>query len=396
MNVVLFTEVMSPYVSGISSYVEVLRKGLSKLGHKVMIVTSSLHVSKTVIKNGVIRCPAKESSNKYGYECKNVRDESVMRLLAQFVPDVVHIQTDTRIGYLGLNAADRFRCPVVFTVHDYYLDRFAGESKPVWQFKTYFEKKHFCDMIDNANIITSSNSRASEFVRDAGRNRRVMLIPNGTDKSRFDYRKCGKEAVAKIRRRLSLPEDALVALFAGDLSIDKNLEFVLSAFSRKLTRADKIHLLIVGGGAELSYLRELCKKLHISDRVHFSGVISHNIMPQVYSACDVYVCSSDDGLMSMSFVEAMSCGLPVLVRRDEDGHVDSMITHNVNGFIYKTRNDFAEYLKNVAALPDDKKAKMRFIVRNSIENSDAEYMAKNTANAYRQAMKAFNINIDIH
>ena len=201
MNVVLFTEIMSPYVSGISSYVEVLRKGLSKLGHKVMIVTSSLHVSKTVIKNGVIRCPAKESSNKYGYECKNVRDESVMRLLAQFVPDVVHIQTDTRIGYLGLNAADRFRCPVVFTVHDYYLDRFAGESKPVWQFKTYFEKKHFCDMIDNANIITSSNSRASEFVRDAGRNRRVMLIPNGTDKSRFDYRKCGKEAVAKLTSR---------------------------------------------------------------------------------------------------------------------------------------------------------------------------------------------------
>ena len=396
MQIAIFTEVMSPYVSGISSYVEVLRKGLTELGHGVVIVTSSVHVTKTVMKKGVIRCPAKKSPNKYGYECKDVRDESVMRLLQEFRPDIVHIQTDTRIGYLGLHAADRFRCPVVFTVHDYYLDRFASDrSKLVWQFKTYFEKKHFCDMLDNAEIITSSNSRASEFVKDAGRERTVILIPNGTDKSRFDYRKSGEEAVSKIRKSMGLPKNALVAVFAGDLSVDKNLEFVLSAFSSKLSPTDPIHLLIVGGGTELEHLKSLSKKLKISDRVHFAGVVAHSIMPQIYSACDVYVCSSEDGLMSMSFVEAMACGLPVLVRENEDRHISSMIDHGVNGFIYRSRIDFAKYLRDVEALPADKKAKMRFIVRNSMKRTDALNMARSTENAYLQAQKAFRLSTEL-
>ena len=131
MNVVLFTEVMSPYVSGISSYVEVLRKGLSKLGHKVMIVTSSLHVSKTVIKNGVIRCPAKESSNKYGYECKNVRDESVMRLLAQFVPDVVHIQTSDLTPQTGSAAPWFSRCMITTSTDLQANQSLSGSSRRI-------------------------------------------------------------------------------------------------------------------------------------------------------------------------------------------------------------------------------------------------------------------------
>lgn len=395
MNIAIFTEVTAPYVSGISSYVEVLQKGLARLGHNVVIVTSSPHIDRTVMKNGIIRCPAKKKHNKYGYECKNVRDTVVMELLDKFRPEIVHIQTDTRIGYLGLNAADRYRCPVVFTIHDYYSDRFAGENRLVWLIKTFFEKRHFIDMIDNAQVITSSNSRASEFIRDTGRRRRVMLIHNGTDKTRFDYRKCGDEAVAKMRNRLGVPKDAFVAVFAGDLSVDKNLEFVLSAFSRKLGKNENIHLLIVGGGTELEYLRELCVKMKISDRVHFPGVVAHSIMPQVYSACDVYVCSSEDGLMSMSFVEAMACGLPVLVKEDKDDHVNSMIEQNVNGFVFRTREELAGYLRKLRSLPKDKRAKLRFIVRNSMNKTDSEYMAKRTEKAYLHAMKAMKINVHI-
>lgn len=395
MNIAIFTEVMAPYVSGISSYVEVLRKGLAQLGHRVVIVTSSTHIDKTVMKNGVIRCPAKKKHNKYGYECKNVRDPGVMELLDRFHPEIVHIQTDTRIGYLGLNVADRYRCPVVFTIHDYYSDRFAGENRLVWQIKTFFERRHFGDMIDNAQVITSSNSRAAEFIKDTGRRRRVMLIHNGTDKTLFDYRKCGRDAVAKMRRRLGVPKDSFTAVFAGDLSVDKNLEFVLSAFAKKLSKNDNIHLLIVGGGTELDYLKELCVKMKISDRVHFTGVLAHSIMPQVYSACDVYVCSSEDGLMSMSFVEAMACGLPVLVRADDDGHVKTMIEHNVNGFVFKTREDLAGYLRKLSSLSDEKRAKLRFIVRNSMNKTDSEYMAKRTEKAYLHAVKAMRINVNI-
>ena len=41
MRILIFTEVLAPYVSGISSYVDVLKNGLEELSHQVLIVTSS-------------------------------------------------------------------------------------------------------------------------------------------------------------------------------------------------------------------------------------------------------------------------------------------------------------------------------------------------------------------
>ncbi len=396
MNVAIFTEVLAPYVCGISSYVDVLKKGLEALGNKVIIVTSSLHTDRSVFKEGIVRCPAKKSMNKYGYQCKNINDKYVMKFLTKFKPDVIHIQTDTKIGYMALNIADKLRCPVVFSVHDYYSDRFASDSSVVtWRIKTFFEKKHFCDMIDNANIIASSNKRAASFVRAAGRNRKVRLIPSATDRSEFDYKNSSGEAVRKLRKKLGLPLNAVVAVFAGNLSVDKNLEFMLSAFSRHIKKTDNIHLLIVGDGTETEHLKALCGKFKIRECVHFAGAVAHSLMPAIYSACDIYVCSSDDSLMSMSFVEAMSCGLPVLVKEDKEKFAYNMIKDGVNGFVCKNEAGFAKYLKKLSSFEPHEKRQMRRIVRKSMVDTDAEYMAKCTVKVYEQAIKSFNLNINI-
>lgn len=390
MRIAIFTEVMSPYVCGISSYVDVLRKGLAAIGHDVLVITSSLHTDQAFLKGGIVRCPAKKSKNKYGFECKNIDDKYVLKYIMRFKPDLVHIQTDTRIGYMGLEVADKLNIPVVFSVHDYYLDRFASDkSKLIWNFRTYFEKKHFCDMIDNAQVIISSNKRASVFIHEAGRDRKVWLVPSATDKKRFDYRRSSPEANAKLREKLGLPLDGIVAVFAGELSVDKNLEFVLTAFSRNIRKSDNIHFLIVGDGSEYEYLRSLCTKLRINDRVHFTGKVAHSIMPEIYAACDVYVCSSDDGLMSMSFVEAMSCGLPVLVKEDKEKYVYNMINDGVNGFTYKSTGDFAGYLRKIASFGSAKIERMKHIVRSSMKKIDAEYMASCTEKAYRRAAEVY-------
>lgn len=390
MNIAIFTEVTEPVVSGISSYTEVLRRGLENLGHKVLIVTSSIHTKKTYRKSGVVRCPAKKSGNKYGHECISISDDYVEKTLARFGTDIIHIQTDTKIGYMGLLMADRLRCPVVFTIHDYYMDRYASEkSQLVWRIRTWFEKRHFCDMLDNAQIITSSNKRAAYFIRSAERKRKVWLIPSATDRSVFDYRNASPEAIAKMRQKLHVPEDAVVAVFAGDLSIEKNLEFFLAAFSKYLKRKDNIHLLIVGSGSELEHLKKITSRFHLNDRVHFTGSVAHRIMPAIYSSCDIYVCSSDDSLMSMSFVEAMSCGLPILVKEDKEKYVYNMIKEGVNGFVYKDGEGFAGYLKKMAEFDDATKQQLKLIVRKSMKNTDANYMAKCTVQAYEQAIKIF-------
>lgn len=388
MRIAIFTEVFAPYVCGISSYVEVLKRGLESMSNQVLIVTSSLHTEKIVFKDGIIRCPAKKSKNKYGYECKKYDDRKIYNLVSKFKPDIIHIHTDTKIGYMGIFIADKLNRPVVFTVHDFFLDRFAcNKSKILWNVKTYFEKKHFRDMIDNADVITSSCERAVSFVRKADRKRKVILVPSNTNMEFFDYKKTPYQTSLKIRQKLGFDEKSEIAVFAGNLSVEKNLEFILSAFSKYIKKSDNIKFLIVGDGTETEYLKDVCKKLKISDRIKFTGMVAHTIMPQIYSSCDVYVCSSDDSLMSMSVAEAVACGLPVLIREDREKYVHSMIQNGISGFVYITQVDFADKLKKLASMTMSQKNILKNVVRRTLDDTSTDAMAQQMVNSYNKAIK---------
>lgn len=392
MRVAIFTEVLSPYVCGIASYVEILKRGLEDLSHQVLIVTSSIHTKKPVFKDGILRCPAKKSNNIFGYECKKADDSKAFEMVRKFKPDVIHIHTDTKIGYMGLIVADKLNRPVVFTIHDYYMDRFAyNNSKTIWNIKTYFEKRHFRDMIDNADIVTSSCKRANEFARKADRDINVTIIPSNTDKVRFDYQRTPSQTVEKIREKLHLSPDATVAVFAGTLSIEKNIGFILNAFAKYIDRSDNIQLLIVGDGTETEYLKSICRKFRITDRVRFAGKVAHSIMPEIYSACDIYVCSSDDSLMSMSVVEAIACGLPVLIKEDNEKYVYDMIIHGVNGFAYITQADLTNKIKKLASLNESGKIRLKNVVRRTLDDIPNYRMARYTVKSYEKAIKIYNM-----
>ncbi len=390
MRVLIFTEVLAPYVSGVASYVEVLKKGLESLSHQVLIVTSSPHIKDAFYKDGIIRCPAKKVNNKYGFECKNYRDPKLVAFISAFKPDVVHIHTDTKIGYLGLMVADKCNRPVVFTIHDFFMDRVAADSSQMlWNIRIFFEKRHFCDMLDSSDVVTSSCSRAALFVQKADRQRKVMLIRSNTDTEKFDYRSATKATITKMRQKLGIPENDTVAVFAGKLTVEKNLEFVLTAFAKHIELSDHIHLLLVGDGTETDYLKRLSRTLKIQDMVTFAGAVANNIMPEIYSACDIYVCSSEDGLMSMSFMEAMACGLPVLVKEDKEKIVNKTISHGVNGFVFEKQSEFARYLKTLASLDEKKRSRIRQIVRDSLATTDDTNMARQYIKAYTIALKAY-------
>jgi len=382
MRILIFTEVFTPNVCGVSSYVEVLKKGLENLSHTVLIVTSSTNVEKAYYNKGVIICPAKKVNNKYGHECKKIDDPNVLKFLCNFKPDVVHIHTDTKIGYMGLEVGDIAKARIVYTIHDYFLDRFANENKFLWIIKTIFEKKHFIDMLDTTDAVTSSCIRADIFIKRVKRKNPVYVVPCGVDNELFDYRKFDEQNIQNIRKKYNLSLTSTVAVFAGSLSVEKNIEFALSSFSKYIKEDDKIQLLIVGDGTETEYLKNICKKLNIENMIFFAGTVPNVNMPEIYSACDMYVCSYDDGLMSMSFGEAMSCGLPVLIKEDKEKIVYEMIQDGVNGFVYKTEEEFANYLKIFSTLEPKKIKKIKSIVRNTISTDSCTEMAKKYVNIY--------------
>lgn len=389
MRIAIFSEIFTPYISGISSYIEVQKKGLIDLGHEVLIVTSNPRIKKPVLKDGILRCPAKKSHNQFGMACKNINERHTVKMILNFKPDIIHIHTDTPIGEMGYMIADKLHIPSVFTIHDFYLERFVSEpSNFLKKIKTRFALHRFRDALDNTTLISSSCMRAAEYVEAAGRQNRIFLVPVNTDKVQFDYRLVPTQTIEKIRSKMRIPNNKTVAVFAGRIEADKNLKYLLKEWKQYIAEEDNLHLLIVGDGSEIPNLRHLVRKYHIGRMVTFTGEVAHNYMPELFSACDVYVSGDDGGLSSMAVQEALACGLPVILRRNQ--YTEKIVFDKVNGFLYSTPSEFGERLLMLASSDEYQKRILRSTVRRQSYKNVMNYrLARYSIKSYEAAMKKF-------
>lgn len=387
MKIAIFSEIYLPYLSGISSFINVLRKELIELGHEVLVVTSSVDVSSVRLKDGILRCPAKSAGNKYGMSLKNPNNQTMLRRILEFNPEIIHINTDTAMGKLGLAIAHRLGLPTVYSIQDYYEDRFFYENSKIrLKIGTMVEKSRLLDMIDNCDVITASSARAHEYLASSGRkDKNITVIPADTDMSSFDYRSIAPESVSMIREKYNIPMDKTLAIYAGRLDADKSVEYLLQEWAQFISEDDNMHLMIVGDGTELKSLKDWTEYLKIEKQVTFTGEVSHSRMPEYYAASNVYVSASTTGLMSMSVLEAIACGLPVLLKRDK--YTRDFVKEGVNGFTYERATEFGDRMKQLSSLDTDGKRIIKNVVRRSRKDIPADSMAKQFIEAYEAAAR---------
>lgn len=387
LKIAIFSEIYLPYLSGISSFISVLRKSLISLGHEVLVVTSSTDVSSTTFKEGILCCPAKSANNKYGMSLKNPNDQTMLKKILEFNPNVIHINTDTAMGKLGLAIAHRLGLPTVYSIQDYYEDRFFYESSKIkLKIGTMVEKSRLLDMVDNCDVITASSGRAHEYLASSGRkDKQVKIIPSDTDISRFDYQNTSPERIQKLREKYNISPDTTLAIYAGRLDTDKSVEYLLQEWAQFIRHDDNMHLMIVGDGTESASLKDWTKYLKIENQVTFTGEVPHSLMPEYYAASNVYVSAATTGLMSMSVLEAIACGLPVLLKRDK--YTQEIVKEGVNGFTYERATEFGDRMKQLSSLDVDGKRIIKNVVRRSRNDIPCDNMAKQFISAYETAIK---------
>jgi glycosyltransferase involved in cell wall biosynthesis len=72
-------------------------------------------------------------------------------------------------------------------------------------------------------------------------------------------------------------------------------------------------LVLVGGGSQEALLRKMVNDSALNDRVIFAGRVEYAGLPAYYQAADLYVSASHSDGSSVSLMEALGCGCPVLV-----------------------------------------------------------------------------------
>jgi len=164
---------------------------------------------------------------------------------------------------------------------------------------------------------------------------KIEVIPFGVDTNLFNPNVDGRS----IRQQLKIEKEDIVAISTRALYNDShyNSQCLLKAIPSVLRNHENVKFIIKGSGPLERYLRNLVKKLGVSEYVRFVGLVPHAEMAKYLAAADIYVSTCLVDTTSVSLLEAMACQLAPIVT-DIPGNRE-WIKDGVNGFLYPPKNN---------------------------------------------------------
>jgi glycosyltransferase involved in cell wall biosynthesis len=152
----------------------------------------------------------------------------------------------------------------------------------------------------------------------------IIMLPWGVDLNQFTP----DDAKADVTH-FGIPADAQLILSARAHEPLYRVADVINGFALIAAQLPQAHLLITHQGSLTSELERLATDLGISTKVHFIGKVDEADLPAIMRASCCYVSAASVDGTSVSLLQAMACGVPVVVS-DCPGNL-GWVTDNVTG-----------------------------------------------------------------
>jgi glycosyltransferase involved in cell wall biosynthesis len=139
---------------------------------------------------------------------------------------------------------------------------------------------------------------------------RVTYVAPGIVPGDFEF---DGQARTQLRDQWEAVNDPVIfsaAMFRPDVKT-QGLTWLIRACGELCRQGQKFRLVIAGDGSQREKLRQLAAE-HVAGRVLFLGKISRREMYRYYSAADIFVFPGINESLGLVFLEAQSCGLPVV------------------------------------------------------------------------------------
>lgn len=168
---------------------------------------------------------------------------------------------------------------------------------------------------ENASLLIAPSQAVEQEMLAAGYPReRTRLIPNGVTVGAprgKELKQQARRALGECQGALRVSQEALVVLYTGRLHPMKGLEHLIQGWRGVLEEFPQARLWIVGDGPSGPELRKLVNDLALNGEIVFAG--SFDDVQDFLYAADLFVLPSLQEGLSLSLLEAMSVGLPVVV-----------------------------------------------------------------------------------
>ncbi|MCA1954616.1 MAG: glycosyltransferase family 4 protein [Anaerolinea sp.] len=253
----------------------------------------------------------------------------LQRLIRKLRPDVIHAGPVQSAAFLA--ALTGFR-PLVTMSWGSDLLRDADAQR----FRTRFTLRRTTVLLGDCVAV---RDKAASFGFDP---QRTVLFPWGIDLQRFTLKPAEPVQTSTedpLRAALGWDGDAFTLLCLRAWEPIYGVDVVVRAFGRAAQQAPQLRLFLLSGGSMAKQLREILLRFDVLDRVVFGGQVTQTALPGYYHASDLYISASHSDGSSVSLMEALASGVPVLVS-DIPGNRE-WITPGVQGWLFPDGDDVA-------------------------------------------------------
>jgi glycosyltransferase involved in cell wall biosynthesis len=211
--------------------------------------------------------------------------------------------------------------PYVVSVHG--LDVFSNEQigGRVGEWCSRISRRVYSG---SRRVICVSELVREKVLSELGSRVRTSVVYNGVDTRVFSP---GSTSTS----------ETLTVLCVGNLLPIKGHDVLIRAVASIASEFPKLSLEVVGHGPELSRLQELIRNLGIDGRVRFQGRRPRQYVADAMRHCTVFALPSRYEGLGCVYLEAMSCGKPVVGCRGQG--VAEVIRQGSNGYLVGAGND---------------------------------------------------------
>jgi glycosyltransferase involved in cell wall biosynthesis len=219
--------------------------------------------------------------------------------------------------------AMKYRVPYILQAHGSVLPHFAKI-----QLKKLYDLVWGYKILGNAAmVIALTSTEVNQYTEMGVDEKKIELIPNGIDLSQYkNLPRCGD-----FRKQFNINSNEKIILFLGRIHKIKGLDLLVVAFADLLRNITDCKLVIVGpDDGYLPALKKQTVDLEIENKVLFTGPLYGTNKLKAYIDADVFVLPAVYDCFSVTLLESMACGTPI-VTTDNGDKLDWI--HNRTGIV---------------------------------------------------------------
>ena len=350
MKVLILAPAFHPTTGGAETYAKVVAVGLRERGHDVVVVTDGRRGS--LPRNDTVGGVAVHRLSRYwellADEAKLTWEQMSFSLLPELeelvaqvgVPDVVVVNSHEAAITGTMLAAQWPGTAVVATYHQQDRERGpvgVGRSRLVY------------GILPLDGILVGSEFYRNKAHRFGAPPERVHHVPHGVNTELFS---------GEPRRRAGR---GLRLLLAGRIAPRKQQLFMVDVLARLRQTGVDAELTLVGEVHSSSWeyadaVKQRVLDSHVSEHVRFVSDVKHEQMRDMYAEADLVVQPSTEEGLGLAVLEAMACGVPVIVS-DTVG-LEEIVTSDEVG-VRVPVGDEAEWTQQIRALDEDEERRLR-------------------------------------